>query len=112
MYSIISPHKGPTHCYASETSNNCVLCNLYNVHIFISFYLYSSHFPSLPYFCLPWHIYFISNIFIYLALGHVCFMKSLLYFDLGDLIFLTNRNSSHCVSYVVYPNLTSHYDYG
>ena len=56
MHSIISPHKGPTHCYASETSNTCVLCNVYNVHIFISFYLYSSHFPSLPYFCLPWHL--------------------------------------------------------
>ena len=56
MYTIICPHKGPTHCYASEASNTCVLCNLYNVHIFISFYLYSSHFPSLPYFCLPWHL--------------------------------------------------------
>ena len=56
MYSIICPHKGPTHCYASETSNTCVLCNLCNVHIFISFYLYSLHSPSLPYFCLPWHL--------------------------------------------------------
>ena len=55
-------------------------------------------------------IYFISIIFIYLALGHICFMKTLLY--LGDLIFLTTRNSSHCVSYVAYPNLTTHYDYG
>ena len=57
-------------------------------------------------------IYFISIIFIYLALDHICFMKTLLYFDLDDLIFLTNCNSSHCVSYVVYPYLLSHYDYG
>ena len=56
MYGIISPHKGPTHCYASEASNTCVLCNLYDVHIFIFFYLYSLHFPSLLYFCMPWHL--------------------------------------------------------
>ena len=111
MSSIIFPHKGPTHCYASETSNTCVLCNLYNVHIFTSFYLYSSHFPSLPYFCLPWHLLYQYYFYLF-SIGHICFMKTLLYFDFDDLIFLTNRNSSYCVSYVVYPNLTSHYDYG
>ena len=84
----------------------------YIMYIFLFLFICIVHIspPSLSSACHG--IYFISIIFIYLALCHICFIKTLLYFDLGDLILLTNRNSSHCVSYVVYPNLTSHYDYG
>ena len=53
-----------------------------------------------------------SIIYIYLPLAHNYFIKTTLYFDLDDQISLTSRNSSHCVSYVVYSNLTSYYDNG
>ena len=111
MYSIISPHKGPLIVMQVKLQTLAYYVT-YIMYIFLFIFTCIVHIspPSLISACHS--LYFISIIFIYLAIGHICFMKTLLYFDLGDLIFLTNRNSSHCVSYVIYPNLTSHYDNG
>ena len=71
----------------------------------------SANSPSLP----PFDCHgtcFISIIYIHMTLAHDYLVKTTLYFDLDDQISLKSQNSSHCVSYVVYSNLTSYYENG
>ena len=112
IYSNIWPHKGPTTIFMQVKHNILAYYVTYIMYIFLFLFTCIVHiFPSSP--NLTCHgIYINSIIYIYLPLAHNYFIKTTLYFDLDDQISLTSRNSSHCLSYVVYSNLTSYYDYG
>ena len=112
MYCIICPHKGPTTINMQVKSQTLAYYITYIMYIFILPFTCIVHIspPSLIFACHG--IYVINIIYIYLTLVHIGTVKTSLYLDLHNPIFLTNRNSSHCISYVAYSNLTSHFDNG
>ena len=112
MYCIICPHKGPTTINMQVKSQTLAYYITYIMYIFIFLFSCIVHTfpPSLIFFCHG--IYVINIIFIYVSLVHIGTVKTSLYLVLHNPIFLTNCNSSHCISYVAYSNLTSHFNNG
>ena len=109
---IIYMYKGPTTINMQVKSQTLAYYIAYIMYIFIFPFTCIVHI-SPPFLIFACHgIYVINIIYIYLTLVHIGTVKTSLYLDLHNPIFLTNRNSSHCISYVAYSNLTSHFDNG